>query len=174
MSLKKLFTLMVCVAFMAIAVSCKKQNKETSKDRRDFCGNGRGFVPGRARGEDGPDDAWMKSMPPAAIDGKNIEIIVKDSAGKPENAISFAKQLIEENKVFAIIGPSTSGESMKIKSICDDAKMMLVSCAAAEVDRQPDRQVRIQDTAEGQRCGPDDPRCHEKEGDHQDRRRLQQ
>ena len=66
------------------------------------------------------------------VNGKNLELIVKDSAGKPENAISFAKQLIEENKVFAIIGPSTSGESMKIKSICNDAKVILVSCAAAE------------------------------------------
>jgi branched-chain amino acid transport system substrate-binding protein len=64
--------------------------------------------------------------------GKKLELIVKDTAGSPEKAISFAKQLIEENKVFAIIGPSTSGESLQIKELCDNAKTILISCAAAE------------------------------------------
>ncbi|HHO47773.1 MAG TPA: branched-chain amino acid ABC transporter substrate-binding protein, partial [Desulfobacteraceae bacterium] len=50
------------------------------------------------------------------INGNTIELIIKDSGGNPEKAISFAKQLIEEDKVFAIIGPSTSGETMKIKN----------------------------------------------------------
>jgi branched-chain amino acid transport system substrate-binding protein len=66
-----------------------------------------------------------------------LELIAKDSSGSPEKAISFAKQLIEENKVFAIIGPSTSGETMKIKSICEDAKTILISCAAAEAIVNP-------------------------------------
>jgi branched-chain amino acid transport system substrate-binding protein len=71
------------------------------------------------------------------IDGRKIELIIKDSAGDPEKAISFAKQLIEEDKVFAIIGPSTSGETMKIKSIAEEAQMILLSCAAAEVIVNP-------------------------------------
>ena len=45
------------------------------------------------------------------IKGKKIELIIKDTGASPEKAISFTKQLIEEEKVFAIIGPSTSGES---------------------------------------------------------------
>jgi branched-chain amino acid transport system substrate-binding protein len=71
------------------------------------------------------------------INGNKIELIVKDSAGDPEKAISFAKQLIEEDKVFAIIGPSTSGETMKIKNIAEEAHMILISCAAAEVIVNP-------------------------------------
>lgn len=66
------------------------------------------------------------------IKGKTIELIVKDSAGSPEKAVSFAKQLIEEDKVFAIIGPSTSGESLAIKKIAEDGKTILISCSAAE------------------------------------------
>jgi branched-chain amino acid transport system substrate-binding protein len=66
------------------------------------------------------------------VNGKKIELIVKDSGSKPENAISLAKQLIEEDKVLAIIGPSTSGETMAIKNICQEGKTILVSCAAAE------------------------------------------
>jgi len=66
------------------------------------------------------------------VNGQKIELIVKDSGSKPENAISLAKQLIEEDKVLAIIGPSTSGETMAIKNICQESKTILLSCAAAE------------------------------------------
>lgn len=71
------------------------------------------------------------------INGNTIELIVKDSGASPEKAISFAKQLIEEEKVVAIIGPSTSGESMKIKKIAEEGKTTLLSCGAAEVIVNP-------------------------------------
>ena len=71
------------------------------------------------------------------VKGSKIELIVKDSGGNPEKAISFAKQLIEEEKVFAIIGPSTSGETMKIKNIAEQAETLLLSCAAAAVIVNP-------------------------------------
>ena len=71
------------------------------------------------------------------INGDTIELIVKDSGGSSEKAISFAKQLIEEEQVLAIIGPSTSGESMKIKKIAEEGKTVLLSCGAAEVIVNP-------------------------------------
>ena len=71
------------------------------------------------------------------VAGNKIELIIKDSGANPEKAISFAKQLIEEEKVFAIIGPSTSGETMKIKGIMEEGKTILLSCAAAEVIVNP-------------------------------------
>jgi branched-chain amino acid transport system substrate-binding protein len=69
--------------------------------------------------------------------GHKIELIVKDSGASPEKAFSFAKQLIDENKVFAIIGPSTSGETMKIKGVAEEGKTILLSCAAAEAIVNP-------------------------------------
>jgi len=71
------------------------------------------------------------------IKGKKVELIIKDTGASPEKALSFAKQLIEEDKVLAIIGPSTSGETMKIKSVAEEAKAILISCAAAEVIVNP-------------------------------------
>jgi branched-chain amino acid transport system substrate-binding protein len=71
------------------------------------------------------------------IKGRKVELIIKDSGASPEKAFSFAKQLIEEEKVFAIIGPSTSGETMKIKSLAEEGKTLLLSCAAAEVIVNP-------------------------------------
>ena len=69
--------------------------------------------------------------------GRQVQLIVKDSGASPEKAFSFAKQLIEEDKVFAIIGPSTSGETMKIKGVAETGKTILLSCAAAEAIVNP-------------------------------------
>lgn len=69
--------------------------------------------------------------------GRQIQVIVKDTQGSPEKAVSFAKQLIEEERVVAIIGPSTTGETMQIKALCEENEMVLVSCAAAEAITNP-------------------------------------
>ncbi len=71
------------------------------------------------------------------IAGKKVELFIRDSQGNTEKAISFAKQLIEEEQVLAILGPSTSGESMKLKGLCDDSETILISLAAAETIVNP-------------------------------------
>ncbi len=69
--------------------------------------------------------------------GRKVQLIVKDTGASPEKAVSFARQLIEEEKVFAIIGPSTSGETMAVKNLAEESKTLLLSCAAAEVIVNP-------------------------------------
>ena len=71
------------------------------------------------------------------IGGRRVELVLRDSGGSPEKAISFARQLVDEEKVFAIIGPSTSGETMAVKAIAEEARTPLVSLAAAEVIVNP-------------------------------------
>ena len=136
MLLKKIFSVFACLAFLMVFASCKKQAGETIKIGAIFAVTG----PASFLGAPEAKTAQMQVDEINAgggIGGKNLELIIKDSGGSPEKAISFAKQLIEENKVFAIIGPSTSGETMKIKSICEDGKTILMSCAAAEVIVKP-------------------------------------
>jgi branched-chain amino acid transport system substrate-binding protein len=71
------------------------------------------------------------------VKGHKLVLLIKDSGSDPQKALSLAKQLIEEDKVFAIIGPSTSGETMTIKSLCDLSKTILISCAAADAIVNP-------------------------------------
>jgi branched-chain amino acid transport system substrate-binding protein len=71
------------------------------------------------------------------VAGHPVKLIVKDTGGSPEKAVSFARQLIDEEKVFAIIGPSTSGETMAVKAIAEESRTLLVSLAAAEVIVNP-------------------------------------
>ena len=71
------------------------------------------------------------------VAGHKVRLIVKDTGGSPEKAVSFARQLIDEEKVFAILGPSTSGETMAVKGIAEEARTPLLSLAAAEVIVNP-------------------------------------
>jgi branched-chain amino acid transport system substrate-binding protein len=71
------------------------------------------------------------------INGRKVQLLVRDSGSTPDKAISLAKQLIDEDKVLAIIGPSTSGETMAIKNICQEGKTILLSCAAQETIVNP-------------------------------------
>ncbi|MGB5993976.1 MAG: ABC transporter substrate-binding protein [Candidatus Deferrimicrobiaceae bacterium] len=90
----------------------------------------------------GPESRTLKMLAEevnakGGIIGHKVELIIMDSGANPEKAVSFAKQLIEEKKVLAILGPSTSGETMKIKGIAEEGKTILLSCAAAEVIVNP-------------------------------------
>ena len=71
------------------------------------------------------------------VNGRPIQLLLRDSGGTPEKAVSFAKQLIDEEQVVAIIGPSTSGETMQIKAIAEQGQTLLLSCAAAEAIVNP-------------------------------------
>lgn len=66
------------------------------------------------------------------INGRPIKVIIKDTEGNPEKTLSFTKQLIEEEKVIAILGSTRSGTTMAIKDFCEENKTILISCAAAE------------------------------------------
>jgi branched-chain amino acid transport system substrate-binding protein len=71
------------------------------------------------------------------INGEMIELIIKDSAGESEKAVSYAKQLIEEENVFAILGPSRTGSAMAIKSLCEKSGTLLISCASSKMIVDP-------------------------------------
>jgi branched-chain amino acid transport system substrate-binding protein len=66
------------------------------------------------------------------IAGRQVKLVVKDTGASQEKAVAMARQLIDEEQVFAIIGPSTSSESMAVKPIAQEAKVLLLSCAAVE------------------------------------------
>lgn len=70
------------------------------------------------------------------INGHPLDVIWYDTASDTATAATLANKLIEDG-VVAIIGPTSTGESMAIKSIANDAKVPLISCAAGSVIVQP-------------------------------------
>lgn len=62
--------------------------------------------------------------------GRPLQVIVKDDKTDTTEAVNAAKDLINTEKVCAIIGPSGTPTTMAIVPTVEEAKVPLVSCAA--------------------------------------------
>lgn len=71
------------------------------------------------------------------INGHPLEIIIEDTKSDETQAVLSAKKLLEKDRVLAIIGPSTTGESMALVPIMNTAATPLLSCAAGAPITQP-------------------------------------
>ncbi|MBI4805359.1 MAG: ABC transporter substrate-binding protein [Desulfovibrio sp.] len=66
------------------------------------------------------------------IGGKKIEVIVYDDESDVNKAVLAAEKLIKKDQVVAVLGPSISGNTLAILGKVAEAKVPLVSMAAAE------------------------------------------
>jgi branched-chain amino acid transport system substrate-binding protein len=73
------------------------------------------------------------------VNGQKIKLTVYDSGGNPNKAKTFATRLIEEDKVDVAIGDSTTGATLAIMPVFEDAGMPLISLAGAVQVIQPVR-----------------------------------
>ena len=71
------------------------------------------------------------------VKGRKLELIVIDTQGDPAKAVQGANKLIKDEKVSAIIGPSTTGDSMAIIPVVEKAGVPLISCAAGSKITEP-------------------------------------
>jgi len=62
--------------------------------------------------------------------GVKIELFVYDTQGDATKAVQLANKLIKNDKVLAIIGPSTTGETLAIIPLVEKEQIPLISCAA--------------------------------------------
>ena len=66
------------------------------------------------------------------INGHPLDVIMYDTTSDTATAVTLASKLIQQG-VVAIIGPTSTGESMAVKPIATQANVTLVSCAAGSV-----------------------------------------
>ncbi len=71
------------------------------------------------------------------IKGRKLELIVIDTQGDPAKAVQGANKLIKDDKVVAIIGPSTTGDTMAVIPVVEKAEIPLISCAAGSKITEP-------------------------------------
>ena len=69
--------------------------------------------------------------------GRKLQLTVYDSAGDAEKARAFAKRLIEQDKVDLIVGVSTTGETMAVVPLVEQAQIPFISLAGAVVIVEP-------------------------------------
>lgn len=64
------------------------------------------------------------------IDGHKLEAVIRDTEGIPDKAVLGANELISNEKVLAIIGPSLTQTTLAIVPLMEKEKVPLISCAA--------------------------------------------
>ena len=70
------------------------------------------------------------------INGHRIELLIRDSQSNSGMVYELGRELIGEG-VVGIVGPSTSGASMRIKDLCEQNETVLLSCGAASAIVNP-------------------------------------
>ena len=71
--------------------------------------------------------------------GRPVEFIVYDDETDATKAVTAVDRLIKKDRVVAVIGPSTSGNTLAIIPKIEEGKIPLISCAAAKKITSPPR-----------------------------------
>jgi branched-chain amino acid transport system substrate-binding protein len=66
-----------------------------------------------------------------------LEILIMDTESNPDTTISVAKKLINDEKVVAIIGTTTSGTSMALVPVMQEAQIPMISMASSSAIVEP-------------------------------------
>jgi branched-chain amino acid transport system substrate-binding protein len=70
---------------------------------------------------------------------RKVEVIVYDDESDATKAVTAVDRLLKRDRVVAIVGPSTSGSTLAIVPKVEEAKVPLLSCAAARKIVEPAR-----------------------------------
>ena len=65
------------------------------------------------------------------VNGQKLQLVVYDDAGNANNARTFATRLVEEDKIVAMVGGSTTGSTLAMIPVFEDAKIPFISLAGA-------------------------------------------
>ncbi|MCD6071666.1 MAG: transporter substrate-binding protein, partial [Microvirga sp.] len=65
------------------------------------------------------------------VNGKKIELVIYDDGGDANKARTFATRLVEDDEVVAMVGGSTTGTTMAMIPVFEDAKVPFISLAGA-------------------------------------------
>jgi branched-chain amino acid transport system substrate-binding protein len=71
------------------------------------------------------------------IKGRLVQLTMYDTQGDATKAVQLANKLIKDDKVVAIIGPSTTGETLAVMPVVEKAGIPLISCAAGRKITDP-------------------------------------
>lgn len=71
------------------------------------------------------------------VKGRKLQLVTYDDGGDANKARTFATRLIEEDKVVAMVGGTTTGTTMAMVPVFEDAQVPFISLAGAVVIVEP-------------------------------------
>lgn len=69
--------------------------------------------------------------------GRQLQLTLYDTGSDPKQAVSFARKLIDNDKVDVLVGGSLTGETMAVVPIAQDAEIPFISLGGAAVIIEP-------------------------------------
>jgi branched-chain amino acid transport system substrate-binding protein len=90
------------------------------------------------------------------LGGRKVELVVADTGGNPAGAKTKAQELVERDKVDVIVGPLAAFELLAITDYIAEAKVPLLSLAAADdlTQRKPNPWFIRASATSSQCCHP--------------------
>lgn len=83
-------------------------------------------------------ELYMKNLNESGgINGHPVELVVADTASNEGNAVNQLRKLVTQDQVHAVIGPSSSGESVALRPFSKQLKTPVIALASAEAIVQP-------------------------------------
>jgi branched-chain amino acid transport system substrate-binding protein len=65
------------------------------------------------------------------VNGQKLQLIIYDDAGDANNARTFATRLVEDDRVVAMVGGTTTGATLAMMPVFEEARIPLISLAGA-------------------------------------------
>ena len=65
------------------------------------------------------------------VNGQKLQLVVYDDGGNADSARTFATRLVEEDKIVAMVGGSTTGSTLAMMPVFEDAQVPFISLAGA-------------------------------------------
>src|SRR5450631_1760265 len=65
------------------------------------------------------------------VNGQKLQLVIYDDGADPNAARTFATRLIEEDKIVAMVGGTTTGSTLAMMDIFEDAQIPFISLAGA-------------------------------------------
>ena len=92
----------------------------------------------------------------STLGGRKVELVVADTGGNPAGAKTKAQELVERNKVDVIVGPLAAFELLAITDYIAEARVPLLSLAAADdmTQRKPNPWFIRASATSSQCCHP--------------------
>ena len=86
---------------------------------------------------------------PEELNGKKIEIVEADSKGDVQEAINAFKKMVSQDKIDIFVGEVTSGPSLAIAPLAQQAKIPMITSTGTAFDITKDKDFVFRTTFYG-------------------------
>jgi branched-chain amino acid transport system substrate-binding protein len=73
------------------------------------------------------------------VNGQKLQLVIYDDGAKASEALTFAKRLVDEDKIVAMVGGSTTGSTLAMIPVFEEAQIPFISLAGGIQIIQPVR-----------------------------------